>query len=580
MTVPDTATQRSKNIGAANLVEELSKLNLSPEVREFLANLNARLVVTFSSGSTRPDLEIQDKRGTLVCSIDEFVKLGSFRRWVNDELKAIDKITASSDKLKLIALFFRKASEKGSPIPDRMDDANETKFKQFHSMVKIVLSHIEVIEDTIENDARAYLLEKANLVVEVIYKLMLDCVTSKVEKEAYNDALYERGVPKWLANRLVDKQFTSNLKVDSINLMFPKGNYLKSIALMTKEILNEGFLTANRFAVEHSGSIIALAKADLGFMLPDIPKHVEGEIVKYIDEYMWTMISPYTAAEILQLRINGKAIPSFRSRQKANPRPGAKSRPETESQRISREIHNLLGEVVSTWLHLQNLVIPCAQPLQDFWSRIIPGTNDWEMTPNHGLYMHIKESGVSIDSLKDLSNEILLQLMAEIVTQAIRVPTGSDNGKKIIAIFKGMKGHPRFQEFEKALDTNKRLYDVDVSAMEKVELPEKILDETKKFLGQMTSKKKASKKISGQAAVRLHTSVLDELTLIEGLDIYPKVKEWLSTSFKTGNFKATQLLAARMVAGEVLKYKDKLLDEDFDEYDYLENLEEDEDSDN
>jgi hypothetical protein len=292
---------------------------------------------------------------------------------------------------------------------------------------------------------------------------------------------------------------------------------------------------------------------------------------------MWALISPYDVSELLEIRAGGKGIPSFKARQKPNPKPGARARPETEVQRICREIHNLQGEILATWLHFQNLVIPCANPLTEFWSKLISKTDDWEITPSHGLYEHIKESGSDISSIKSLTNKTLLSLMGEMVLQSIRVPTASDAGKELQKLFEGFYKKSGFRWVTDGVDVNMAKFDVDVPTMSKLEIPGDILDKTKKFLGYTPLKQTKRGKKSGQAAVHLNTEVLKELEFISHSPMHAKVKEWLATTFKTGQNKLVQATAARLVAGEVLKHQDALLGEDFDEFNYLEELEEEED---
>jgi hypothetical protein len=580
-TVKKTEIKLPKAIGANNLTESFGKISLSPEVREFLGSLNARLSVTYSSGSDYPEMRILDDAGKNVCTIDEFVKLGGFRRWVADELKELEKNEASGKKVTLIANFYRFAFDKKIPLPTRMEEANETRFRQFHSMVKIINDHISVIENSIDNDARAYILGKAQDLVSVLYKLMLDCLKAeKLPKEAFEEALFEKSIPKWVYNKLTDKQFTSNLRNNAVVLMFPKGNYLKSVALTTKEISDEPFLTKNEYIVQKSGSIIGFAKSTIvKDILPAVPKQYEKDFEKFLENYMWTLNSPYETQEILEIRCAGKSIPTFKARQKPNPKPGSKARPETEIQKICREAHNILGALLSDWLHMQNLVIPCADPLAYFWSKIITGTDDWEISPTHGLYDHIRESKQDLNAIKDLTNDPMLEIMGNILCQGARIPTQSDNGKQVIAIVKGFKNKSLFKQMANAPAVDPTKYLVDLPTMEQLELTDEDCEKAKKFLGMVSKKKKKKTTKTGQASVRLHTSVLIELEVLKGLPVLPKVKEWIASTFTTNQRHLTQALAARLVAGEVLKYQDKLLDENFDEFRVLETIEEYEDED-
>jgi len=284
--------------------------------------------------------------------------------------------------------------------------------------------------------------------------------------------------------------------------------------------------------------------------------------------------NPYTSREILDVRAGGKAPPVFNTRQKPNPKSG-KQRPENEAQRVCREIYNVIGIIQSKFLDFQNFVIPVADPLRSFWSKILTDTDEWEITPSHNLFEHIKESGQDVSQIRDLTNLVLLRLMGEVTCQSLRVMTGCDSGEIIISTFESMLNKHSFVRMADPHPIDSTQYDVDVAVMKTVTVSDEVLDCTKKFLGVRTSRKKDVGK-TRQASVRLGTETLRELRVIESSDIYPKVKEWLASSFKTGRRNATQLVAAQRVVGEVLKHQDKIIGEDFDEYMVLEDIEDSE----
>jgi hypothetical protein len=570
-----------KSIGGSNLADCFGKINLSPEVKEFLDALNAKLTVSYD-GTGKPEFSILDKRGDPVCSFTEFVKLGGFRRWVTDELKAQERELASDEKVKLVALFFRKAKEEKYALSERMEEANETKFRQFHSMVKIINDHLERIEDTISSDARTYLLEKGGTLVKVIYKQMLGCLRpEKVEKEKFEKDLLECAVPKWLYNKLVDKSFTGNLKADATSLLFPKGNYLKSIALTSKECLNEAFLAGNNYVVKNSGAIVALAKYDWinSGLIPSAPTESAKDIASFVEGFTWAMNSPYTISEVLELRASGKAPPSFKARQKPNPKPGSKARPETETQRICREIYNTLGVVNSVFLHISNAIIPVADPLEGFWSRIIADTDAWEITPSHGLYACVIESKEDVSFLRDFSKPFVLKMINEVICHELSLSMATQAAKNLRAFIMGLDNSVN-SPATKPQDIDYAIYSVDISTMEAVEIPGQVLEDTKKFLGVSSSRKEKKEKRAVGSAVRLHTSVLNELEAIRALPkVYEHAKEWISNSFKTGKRVQTQLIAAERIVGEVLRNQGQLLGEDFDEFRILEDIEDYEEDD-
>lgn len=583
-TAKETTIKLPKQIGANNLVDSLGKINLSPEMKEFLASLGAKLVVTYSSGSEKPEVELLDRSSNIVCSIDEFIKLGGFRRWVNDELKALEKVKLSNEKVDLVAFFYRAADDKNIQLPERIEEANETKFRQFHSMIKIILENMKVIEGTINNEFRGYLILKAAQLVKVLYKLMLDCFRAeRLPKEAYEEETFACGIPKWIYNKLVDKQFTANVKADASTLLFPKGNYLKAVSLTSKEISSNEFLETNKVILKKSGCTIALARSDLGFLFPAIPDLAKEDVAAFVSNYMWTLNSPFAVEDILAYRTSGKSTPTFKARQKPNPKPGEKTRPETETQRLCREIHNALGIVISTWLHIQNLVIPVANPLQDFWSKLVTSTGAWEITPTHGLYLHLMESKADLGPLHSMAKPAINELIFEIIIQSLRIPNASTTGRSLRTLLKEIWKAPEYSTPDgvNPIGMDDAVYCVNLADLKKTAIPKTVREATKKFLGirpkedddEDASKKKNRR--TGQSSVRLHSSVLNELEVLETFpEMQGRVREWIASTFKTGNYKKTQLLAARMVAGEVLMNQDKLFEENFDEYKILESIEE------
>jgi len=576
-----TSINLPKSIGGFNLVDSFNKINLSEETKDFLAALNARLSATWNPGASIPTLEVVNSRGEMVCSINEFIKLGGYRRWVSDELKRIDKESSSSERVTLMAMYFQRAGINGDAPPERIVEANGTKFNQFRSMIDHVSANLEVIDECIDNKYKTYLVKKGKQLIIMLHKLMLDCVRpQKVEKEVFDDYLFQCAIPKWLQNKLVDKQFTTNLKVNAVSLLFPKGNYLKAISLTTKELNSESFLARNKTVVEKSGAIIAFAKKDFTFILPKIPRESQGDVKHFYDNMMWTLNSPYSFNEILEVRVGGKAPPSFRERQKPNPRMGSKARPETDTQRICREVYNTIGKLTSTFLHFQNLTIQVSDPLEEFWKKLYPGIS-WEITPSRGIYLHVKESGIPMKSIKDLTSDPMLALMSEVMCQNLKVSVRSNAGLGISVLVDSLKNKSDYIEQK---NVKKNIPDLDIKMMtieEHPKIPEEVLNKTRTFLGLKNKKKKSSKKKFGSRnSVRLSAQTLVELSVIKERndDMYFAVKEWLASTFKTGKKAAVQEVAAGYVVGEVLRHQNKLLGEDFDEFVALQEVEEYEES--
>lgn len=564
------------SIGAANLVETFNKLSLSPEVKDFLASLQAELSVRFIPGSNSPILEIVARNGKAVCSIEEFVKLTGYRRWINDILKDLDKEQSSSEKIKLIG-FFRRIYKPDTDLPDRILEPNLTRFNQLGNLLKTIEKHEEVIETTIDNDYKTYIVEKLTRLKGVILTVMKNCMgPEKVEQASFEDLLFEAGVPKWLHNKFSDKNFTNNLKTDCVTLLFPRNNYLKSIALTTLELSDEQFITANETVMINSGGVKTLAQAGKEFLFPEFSPLIQEEINAFLRKYMWILTNPYTSDEILAVRESGKAPPIFREAQRPQIRPGdKKSRPETETQRICREIGNALGLLQATWQNIMNFVIPTANPLSEFWGMIYANHTNWEISPTNNLYNCIRSEGnlTPLNNIRSFSGNNLTELIANIIAARIRVPSGTNNFIALRSILLSIRNSNGFVEVEAYNFDFDAAHTVNLDILTDHPVTEEQENKARTFLGVRTRASR-KKKRSGASAVRLHSSVTNELKALDPLpDLQEKVKDWLMQSFKTGRRTDMQLLAAERVVGEALKHQGELFD-DYEEDDILLEIEE------
>jgi len=575
-------TKIPKSVGSNNLVETFGKINLSPEVKEFLSAIDGHLTVTYNPGSVAPSFGIVGTNGKNVCSIDEFLKLGMYRRWVNDELKELDKTKTTSQKLELISFFIRHFTDGGKTLPDRMNEGNETRFRQFFAMTEIVEKNLKKIDETVNNSSKDYLVLKMGLVIKLYHKLMLACLDDKpVESSALEDGLFKNGIPKWIHSKSIDKNFTANLRHDSVTLLFPKGNYTKAIAFTKRELKDEDFLATNQVILGKSGSIIALSRHDYSGILPEVPNAHKDDFAEFLQNHMWVLNSPYTTEEILESRLSGKSIPTFKERQMPNVT--GNKRPETDLQRLKREAYNTLMRINVTWLSLQNFVIPLENPKDMFWSKLVGTGKTWDISPTHNLYQNLVDFGTDLSPIRELTNDAILKLMAEIVCVSSKIVPNDPIGEALVKTLMSTAKRSGYMDRKGNLitDIDKRL-NVNLSTMKETKISEKYETQAKTFLGirdkKLDDKDKDKDTTSKRGAIRLTKDVLFELSVIKDHAMYPKVKEWISTTFKTGDRKTLQVVAARYVVGEVLKYQDKILGADFDEFDYLRGIDADEDS--
>jgi hypothetical protein len=353
-----------------------------------------------------------------------------------------------------------------------------------------------------------------------------------------------------------------------MTLLFPKGNYLKAIALTTKEINTESFLTQNKIVLEKSGGMIAIAKTDYSKLFPAHSAEMNDQVENFLAKYQWVCTNPSTSDEILAQRESGKTPPIFREAQ-APKSSGQNQRPETESARVCRAIANTLGKIQATWNGIMNFVIPVASPKNEFWIDIFPNASNWEITPTNSIYNSIRNEGTAIgvlNGIRGANSTTVLERIGNIIAQVLMVPYGTEDCKVVTDSIKTIHNRQGFRQHDAANDTTGSYPVVSLAAMEIQPTTDDEIGYAKEFLGIQDNATKKKKK-SGGSAVRLHTSVLNELSIIKGEEIYEPVTQWLMTTFKTGSREKLQLVAAERIIGEALKHQEELFDEEVDEAD-------------
>lgn len=568
------------SVGSNTLTDTFGKIAFTPEVKELLAALNAELNVRYVPGAEKPIISVLSVRGgDPMCSLEEFIALSGYRRFVNDAIKEVDKLTSSSAKVCLIAYFVRMAKFDTINVPERVMEQNLSKFNNIGSTLQIVERNLETINRTIDNEWRTYLLHNGLRITRILLSTQMLCMGSEiVAREHIEDQLFIAAIPKWLYTKFGDTNFTSNLKSDSKVVLFPKNNYLKAIALNTKELNNEPFMTKNQLVLSKSGGIIALSRADFSTLYPKVPSELKEQVLEYLQKYQWVCTNPSTSDEILSIRETGKSVPVF-SEVTPRKKTGREQRPETELAKISRQIGNVLGNIQSTWNGIMNFVIPIANPKSDFWIHLFSNAENWEVTPTNSIYNCIRNEGSlgPLDTLRNASSIVVLGHVYKIVAQSVRVIYGSESASMLSRLFLAMHNRQDFVEREAFIDNIGIGNPIEsLEGMETHPVSASEITEAKAFLGIADEVVKAKRK-SGQAAVRLSEKVLKELSPLKDMPIYEPVRIWLMTSFKSNRRESLQLIAAERILGEALKHQDKIFEEGFEEEELLAMMESDDD---
>jgi len=560
------------NLGSSNLSDAFGKITLAPEVKELLSALGAKITVSYDPGAEKPTIRIVGDTGKNMCSLDEFKALSGYRRFVGDMLKTAARESSNQQKAELVGYFLREADARKLPVAARMLEQNGSKFINFGSSIKVVKHNLEIIAETIDDVWSDYLKQQGTDILRVLYSAQLECMkSSPVDKAYVSDQLLTYGTPRWLYLKFLDKNFTANVRDEAVTLLFPRNNYLKSIAVSTKELESESFRARNNIILAKSGGIIILSQTDFSCLFPEYSLEIHEQVVADLENYQWTCTSPYTADEILTVRQTGKQLPIFRESMNSRT-PGG--RPESELGRVTREIRNVLGKIQSTWNGIMHFVIPVANPRMEFWNTMYTGAESWNITPTNSIYDCIRDEGLGpLQGLRLAKTATLLKRIGQIVALSILVPPGTKHAARIIEAFEKIEDNQSFCEtkvFTPTIGKDHPMQNLD--AMETHPVTADEITKAKKFLA-FKSREKTRNRRSGQSSVRLHTSVLSELKPLQATPLYEPVTDWLMSTFKTGDRKTLQLIAAERILGEAIKAQDEIFPDEIGE-DELQEIEE------
>lgn len=422
-------------LGARNLSKTLTGLRLNPELVDYLSELDGELHLVLSPNTLGPSIRVakRDNPNVTLATVREIEKLSNYKAIIGKKLEENKK---ESDLKEEIALFknARSIYDQGrNPSPARILEANEQRFRMTQRQVELVTKQVEVIETLPASDARTYIISKAETLIKVLLDVMVACMGDhKYETETYHNLLLDTGVPRWIEKKLLDINFTKDVKFDASTLLFSKSNHMKSIGLTKLEIGRAGFLAANEFITRKSFAILALAYSD---SFEDwIFRGLDGDedlLRENYDKFSWPMLGNAELSEILQPRLNRNKLTGFSVAQAPKPKPGQdRFRPETAHQREIREMNNKLGMLVSTIVDFFHFVPRVDDPFNDVWSRLFV-SRDWVITPENHLYQHINLAAnrdIVLGHVRNNSLRIITKIMVSIVLMNLKIPESSTRG--------------------------------------------------------------------------------------------------------------------------------------------------------
>lgn len=296
---------------------------------------------------------------------------------------------------------------------------------------------------------------------------------------------------------------------------------------------------------------------------------IEEQVNAFVEGFYWTLTNPYTEDEILEVREGGKMPPVFRE---TVPRgSGRGNRPESELAKITRQIGNTLGLIQATWNGILNFVIPVANPRTEFWIHLFANADDWQITPTSSIYDCIRAEGnmAPLRNLRSASSLDLLRKIGAIIAQVCQVPHGSADFTAIVGDI--TRVHNRQGFFQREGFAEPPGFEIrGLEGMDATPVTDAEQNSARMFLGIRTKGSK-KKKRTNASAVRLHSSVLNELRPIKDrIALYEPVTDWLGSTFKTHERNRLQLIAAERILGEVLRHQEKIFDELIEDDELLE----------
>jgi hypothetical protein len=321
-----------------------------------------------------------------------------------------------------------------------------------------------------------------------------------------------------------------------------------------------------------SGGIIALAATDFSQLFPSIKQELEEPIREFLTGYQWVCTTPLKAEEILDLRETGKSFPVIRDAQAPN-KTGKEKRPESEMAKVARQVGNTLNIIQGTWNSIMNFCIPVANPKTEFWAGLFT-VHAWDVTPTNSIYNCIRNDTSHkriLQALREKPSSAQLKAIALIVSQQLAIPAETADCNLVVTSFDGITNEIFTSVNLPDVSADYQLADLD--GYDETVVSRDEMDVARNFLG-VKGKVSTKTKKSGAGAVRLTTTVLNELAPLKGSELYDKVVMWLMTSFKTGSRTELQKLAAERVLGEALKHQETIFGDEFEEEVALQEMEE------
>jgi hypothetical protein len=528
-------------LGARNLSRSISNLQPSREVTNLLSRIRGTIRLEFSAEDSKFSASIIGEDGKFLTTITEFEEISRYKGIIRDAEKKAESTERGKAEVALLHNLKSLHKKGGNTAPDRMVEGNKNRLNQIVNWHKNLVTNLEIIDSLPESDCRSYLQEKGKILAKLYVNEAIDCVGAEVVKEDYHsDKLLSLGIPKNVENKLNDKAFTKDAK-DAKLLLFPRGNYMKSVSLTTTEMKSVCMMNTNGTILSDSYGIIDLAQSDrLKKFFFKSEDEVDAEIDSAWEKLQWPLLASGTIEEYLEPRLKRVGVKHFTPTQA--PRDAGKkgTRTEKPNGKKIRDMRNFQQQFMAILVNYCHFVPIVDDPQMDFWAAVFDEGSKWSVTPDKTLYGHIHDSinGEKVlREMKTLSSNLIKKHLLHQLCGAMQIPEGSSRFKDFKEVVLKIKGNDASVVDFGVGTCKEKIDNLDDTKWKELEdyssLNKTVTTEINKFRGRVTQElQKAKRKEAPTGKNRLSSSVEEGLKDFKDETLRKNIRDWIRKSFR------------------------------------------------
>jgi len=507
---------------------------------------------------------IVDRKGEFLISTREFEKLANYKSHISKERKRLDIL---SNKDSVVASYHHSMNQYRNDngqdtLPARILEANNSKFGQFKKSLKIIDNNLKLIKSLPQDEMRNYLIQQGETLYRVYIKAMSECMgPTKYEQSTHDARLLGCCIPRYLESKFIDSAFARDNKFGAKYLIFPRGNFAKSISFTIEEIESDAMMRRNGIVISNSYSVIQLAQSMefRDWLIKPTEEH-RAELTAQYRKMAWPMLMPGTLEEFLAPRVNGVSVKPFTATQAPRGRPGKRDfRPESTLQMKVRGLKNTLGKVLSTMMDFFHLIPRVDEPIDDYWCIALNATQ-WTISSEKRIYDWIQEGiqeyRTGLDLMRNNGTPLLKRQLASIVCLGLDIQEGSVRKDALTGIFENLGENNSVIEFNDDPEVT-----VTIDALPSISLDElgnsSSMNEAAReavctFRNKRTEELISStrKKRTNMLRNRLPKDVTEDLNLISDKNLRKSITDWIEESFSK---KKLQVLATDLAIANIEK---------------------------